>query len=123
MFDFGSFMNQPEVLTLIGTVLLALIGVLIAFLRMIQRKLDAVGHQIVNDHGPDSAKPNNLRDQIDEIQKDQAKGFEQVKAELRRQDKQYGEMHRSFSQEVEDRQALERRISDELRRLWEHNCK
>ena len=122
-------MTRPEVVSMIVTVVLAVLGALTAFAAMAKRWADAkfkpiekdvaaVRYQAENSHGPEG-KDVNLRDQIDTIQKEMREGF-------RRMDHQIGEMHDRQIQEVEDRQsvdarlqALDRRAQSEHASIWD----
>ena len=59
-------------------------------------------YQAVNTHGPDG-KNDNLRDQLDRMEKAMTKGFN-------RMDHQFGEIHDRQIQEAEDRQAVDSRL-------------
>ena len=106
-------MTRPEVVTMLVTVVLAVLGALTAFAAMAKRWADAkfkpiekdmaaVKSEAVNSHGPEG-KNINLRDQIDTIQTEMRAGF-------RRMDHQFGEIHDRQIQEAEDRQAVDSRL-------------
>lgn len=111
MIDLADLLQQPGVSEAMLSVLLALVALLVAFLGMLTRKLNAVTHQVVNDHGTGGGKEDNLRDQVDRIEKSLLAG-------QMRTDKQLEEMHKVLTQEVEDRQALEKRSQYEHARFW-----
>ena len=69
-----------------------------------QRDLAAVKDQTVNTHGPDG-KNDNLRDQLDRMEKAMTKGFN-------RMDHQFGEVH-------DRQQATDERALEEHHRLWD----
>ena len=106
-------MTRPEVVTMLVTVVLAVLGALTAFAAMAKRWADgkfkpiekdmaAVKSEAVNNHGPEG-KNINLRDQIDTIQTEMRDGF-------KRMDHQFGEIHDRQIQEAEDRQAVDSRL-------------
>ena len=106
-------MTRPEVVTMLVTVVLAVLGALTAFAAMAKRWADAkfkpiekdmaaVKSEAVNSHGTEG-KNINLRDQIDTIQTEMRAGF-------KRMDHQFGEIHDRQIQEAEDRQAVDSRL-------------
>ena len=122
-------MTRPEVVTMLVTVVLAVLGALTAFAAMAKRWADAkfkpiekdmaaVKSEAVNSHGPEGNNIN-LRDQIDTIQTEMRAGF-------KRMDHQFGEIHDRQIQEAEDRQAvdsrlqtLDRQTQSEHASIWE----
>ena len=108
-------MTRPEVVSIIVAVVLSLGGALVAFATAAKRWADSkfspiakdvkdTKEQAVNTHGPDG-KNDNLRDQLDRMEKSMTKGFN-------RMDHQFGEVH-------DRQQATDDRALDEHHRLWD----
>lgn len=103
--------KNPGVIEGMVTLIIAVLAALTGLVTVSIKKLNATLHQVENGHGP-SGKDDNLRDQMDRIEHTMTSGF-------RRLDKQHGETHRVLTQEVEDRQALERAKGAEHQRMWQ----
>ena len=103
--------SADEVKTALIGLIVALIGAVSALMLYLKAKLDrqqadlkAVKHETVNNHGPDG-KDDNLRDQLDRMEKSMTKGFN-------RMDHQFGEVH-------DRQQATDDRALEEHHRLWD----
>ncbi len=104
-------LSADEVKTALITLIVALAGAASALMLYFkakfdrqQRDLTAVRDQTVNTHGPDG-KDDNLRDQLDRMEKSMTKGFN-------RMDHQFGEVH-------DRQQATDERALEEHKRLWD----
>ena len=104
-------LSADEVKTALITLIVALIGTITALMLYLKAKFDkqqrdlaAVKDQTVNTHGPDG-KDDNLRDQLDRMEKAMTKGFN-------RMDHQFGEVH-------DRQQATDERALEEHKRLWD----
>ena len=104
-------LSADEVKTAMITLVVALIGTITALMLYLKAKFDrqqrdlaAVKDQTVNTHGPDG-KNDNLRDQLDRMEKAMTKGFN-------RMDHQFGEVH-------DRQQATDERALEEHKRLWD----
>ena len=104
-------LSADEVKTALITLIVALIGTITALMLYLKAKLDrqqadlkAVKYQTENNHGPDG-KDDNLRDQLDRMEKSMTKGFN-------RMDHQFGEVH-------DRQQATDARALEEHHRLWD----
>ena len=103
--------SAQEVKTALIGLIVALASVITALMLYLKAKLDrqqadlkAVKHETVNNHGPDG-KDDNLRDQIDRVERVVTNGF-------KRMDHEFGEVH--------DRQhATDARALEEHRHLWD----
>ena len=103
--------SADEVKTALIGLIVALAGVITALMLYLKAKLDrqqadlkAVKHETVNNHGPDG-KDDNLRDQLDRMEKAMTKGFN-------RMDHQFGEVH-------DRQQATDERALEEHHRIWD----
>ena len=103
--------SADEVKTALIGLIVALAGVITALMLYLKAKLDrqqadlkAVKYQTENSHGPDG-KDDNLRDQLDRMEKAMTKGFN-------RMDHQFGEVH-------DRQQATDERALEEHKRLWD----
>ncbi len=103
--------SASEVKTALITLIVALIGTITALMLYLKAKFDkqqrdlaAVKDQTVNTHGPDG-KNDNMRDQLDRMEKAMAKGFN-------RMDHQFGEVH-------DRQQSADERALEEHKRLWD----
>ena len=103
--------SADEVKTALIGLIVALAGVITALMLYLKAKLDrqqadlkAVKFQTENNHGPDG-KDDNLRDQLDRMEKSMTKGFN-------RMDHQFGEVH-------DRQQATDERALEEHKRLWD----
>ncbi len=103
--------SASEVKTALITLIVALIGTITALMLYLKAKFDkqqrdlaAVKDQTVNTHGPDG-KNDNMRDQLDRMEKAMAKGFN-------RMDHQFGEVH-------DRQQSTDDRALEEHHRLWD----
>ena len=104
-------MSADEVKTALVGLIVALVGAITALMLYLKTKFDKQNHdlaavkdQTVNTHGPDG-KDDNLRDQLDRMEKNMTKGFNRL-------DHQFGEVH--ARQQATDERALE-----EHKRLWD----
>ena len=104
-------LSADEVKTALITLIVALAGAASALMLYFkakfdrqQRDLTAVRDQTVNTHGTDG-KNDNLRDQLDRMEKAMTKGFN-------RMDHQFGEVH-------DRQQATDERALEEHKRLWD----
>ena len=104
-------LSADEVKTALITLVVALIGTITALTLYLKTKFDKQNHdltavkdQTVNTHGPDG-KNDNLRDQLDRMEKNMTKGFT-------RMDHQFGEVH-------DRQQATDERALEEHKRLWD----
>ena len=104
-------LSADEVKTALITLVVALIGTITALMLYLKAKFDKQNHdlaavkdQTVNTHGPDG-KNDNLRDQLDRMEKSMTKGFN-------RMDHQFGEVH-------DRQQATDERALEEHKRLWD----
>ena len=104
-------LSADEVKTALITMIVALIGTITALMLYLKAKFDkqnrelaAVKDQTVNTHGPDG-KNDNLRDQLDRMEKAMTKGFN-------RMDHQFGEVH-------DRQQATDERALEEHHRIWD----
>ena len=104
-------LSADEVKTALIGLIVALVGAVTALVLYLKAKLDrqqadlkAVKHETVNNHGPDG-KDDNLRDQLDRMEKAMTKGFN-------RMDHQFGEVH-------DRQQATDDRALEENHRLWD----
>ena len=104
-------LSADEVKTALITLVVALIGTITALMLYLKAKFDrqqrdlaAVKDQTVNTHGP-GGKNDNLRDQLDRMEKAMTKGFN-------RMDHQFGEVH-------DRQQATDERALEEHKRLWD----
>lgn len=127
--EYQEVMTRPEVITLVVSLITAVLLALTALAMMAKRWADrkfapiqagvaAVRYQAENEHGPDG-KDVNLREQLDEIQSEMRDGF-------KRMDHSFGEVHDRQQAEIKDRQALatevkalEERATREHTRIWE----
>ena len=103
--------SADEVKTALIGLIVALAGVITALMLYLKAKLDrqqadlkAVKHETVNNHGPDG-KDDNLRDQIDRVERVVTDGF-------KRMDHEFGEVH-------DRQQATDARALEEHKRLWD----
>ena len=103
--------SADEVKTALITLVVALIGTITALTLYLKTKFDKQNHdlaavkdQTVNTHGPDG-KNDNLRDQLDRMEKSMTKGFN-------RMDHQFGEVH-------DRQQSTDERALEEHKRLWD----
>ena len=104
-------LSADEVKTALITLIVALIGTITALMLYLKAKFDKQNHdlaavkdQTVNTHGPDG-KNDNLRDQLDRMEKAMTKGFN-------RMDHQFGEVH-------DRQQATDERALEEHKHLWD----
>ena len=104
-------LSADEVKTALITLIVALIGTITALMLYLKAKFDKQNHdlaavkdQTVNTHGPDG-KNDNLRDQLDRMEKNMTKGFT-------RMDHQFGEVH-------DRQQATDARALEEHKHLWD----
>ena len=104
-------LSADEVKTALITLIVAMIGTITALMLYLKAKFDKQNHdlaavkdQTVNTHGPDG-KNDNLRDQLDRMEKAMTKGFN-------RMDHQFGEVH-------DRQQATDERALEEHKRLWD----
>ena len=116
-------MTRPEVVAMIVTVVLSLLGMLVAFAAAAKRWADSkfspitkavaeTRQQTVNNHGPDG-KDVNLRDQLDDIQEEMRSGF-------KRMDHQFGEVHDRQIRTESRLEGVESRAASEHERIWKH---
>ena len=103
--------SADEVKTALIGLIVALAGVITALMLYLKAKLDrqqadlkAVKHETVNNHGPDG-KDDNLRDQIDRVERVVTDGF-------KRMDHEFGEVH-------DRQQATDARALEEHKHLWD----
>ena len=103
--------SADEVKTALIGLIVALVGAITALMLYLKAKLDrqqadlkAVKHETVNNHGPDG-KDDNLRDQIDRVERVVTDGF-------KRMDHEFGEVH-------DRQQATDARALEEHKRLWD----
>ena len=103
--------SAQEVKTAMVGLIVALAGAASALMLYLKAKLDrqqadlkAVKHETVNNHGPDG-KDDNLRDQIDRVERVVTDGF-------KRMDHEFGEVH-------DRQQATDARALEEHKRLWD----
>ena len=103
--------SADEVKTALIGLIVALAGVITALMLYLKAKLDrqqadlkAVKYQTENNHGPDG-KDDNLRDQIDRVERVVTDGF-------KRMDHEFGEVH-------DRQQATDARALEEHKRLWD----
>ena len=103
--------SADEVKTALVGLIVALAGVITALMLYLKAKLDrqqadlkAVKYQTENNHGPDG-KDDNLRDQIDRVERVVTDGF-------KRMDHEFGEVH-------DRQQATDARALEEHKRLWD----
>lgn len=119
--EYKEVMTRPEVLAMLATVIVAVLGALAALAGLAKRWADrkfapiqegvaAVRYQAENEHGP-FGKAVNLRDQLDEIQAEMRDGF-------KRMDHQFGEVHDRQIQQDRRIQGVENRVSEEHTRIW-----
>lgn len=108
---------------MIVTVVLSLLGMLVAFAAAAKRWADSkfspitkavaeTRQQTVNNHGPDG-KDVNLRDQLDDIQEEMRSGF-------KRMDHQFGEVHDRQIRTEYRLEGVESRAASEHERIWKH---
>ena len=104
-------LSADEVKTALITLIVALIGTITALMLYLKAKFDKQNHdlaavkdQTVNTHGPEG-KNDNLRDQLDRMEKAMTKGFN-------RMDHQFGEVH-------DRQQATDKRALEEHHRIWD----
>ena len=104
-------LSADEVKTALITLVVALIGTIMALMLYLKTKFDKQNHdlaavkdQTVNTHGPDG-KNDNLRAQLDRMEKNMTNGFN-------RMDHQFGEVH-------DRQQATDERALEEHKRLWD----
>ena len=104
-------LSADEVKTALISLIVALVGAITALVLYLKAKLDrqqadlkAVKYQTENNHGPDG-KNDNLRDQLDRMEKSMTKGFN-------RMDHQFGEVH-------DRQQATDERALEEHHRIWD----
>ena len=104
-------LSADEVKTALISLIVALVGAITALMLYLKAKLDrqqadlkAVKHETVNNHGPDG-KDDNLRDQIDRVERVVTDGF-------KRMDHEFGEVH-------DRQQATDARALEEHKRLWD----
>ena len=104
-------LSADEVKTALISLIVALAGVITALMLYLKAKLDrqqadlkAVKYQTENNHGPDG-KDDNLRDQIDRVERVVTDGF-------KRMDHEFGEVH-------DRQQATDARALEEHHRLWD----
>ena len=103
--------SADEVKTALISLIVALAGVITALMLYLKAKLDrqqadlkAVKYQTENNHGPDG-KDDNLRDQIDRVERVVTDGF-------KRMDHEFGEVH-------DRQQATDARALEEHKHLWD----
>ena len=103
--------SADEVKTALIGLIVALVGAITALMLYLKAKLDrqqadlkAVKYQTENNHGPDG-KDDNLRDQIDRVERVVTDGF-------KRMDHEFGEVH-------DRQQATDARALEEHRHLWD----
>ena len=103
--------SADEVKTALIGLIVALVGAITALMLYLKAKLDrqqadlkAVKHETVNNHGPDG-KDDNLRDQIDRVERVVTDGF-------KRMDHEFGEVH-------DRQQATDARALEEHKHLWD----
>ena len=103
--------SADEVKTALIGLIVALAGVITALMMYLKAKLDrqqadlkAVKYQTENNHGPDG-KDDNLRDQIDRVERVVTDGF-------KRMDHEFGEVH-------DRQQATDARALEEHKHLWD----
>ena len=103
--------SADEVKTALIGLIVALAGVITALMLYLKAKLDrqqadlkAVKYQTENNHGPDG-KDDNLRDQIDRVERVVTDGF-------KRMDHEFGEVH-------DRQQATDARALEEHHRIWD----
>ena len=103
--------SADEVKTALIGLIVALVGAITALMLYLKAKLDrqqadlkAVKYQTENNHGPDG-KDDNLRDQIDRVERVVTDGF-------KRMDHEFGEVH-------DRQQATDARALEEHKRLWD----
>ena len=103
--------SADEVKTALISLIVALVGAITALMLYLKAKLDrqqadlkAVKYQTENNHGPDG-KDDNLRDQIDRVERVVTDGF-------KRMDHEFGEVH-------DRQQATDARALEEHKRLWD----
>ena len=104
-------LSADEVKTALIGLIVALVGAITALTLYLKTKFDKQNHdlaavkdQTVNTHGTDG-KNDNLRDQLDRMEKAMTKGFN-------RMDHQFGEVH-------DRQQATDERALEEHKRLWD----
>ena len=104
-------LSADEVKTALISLIVALVGAITALMLYLKAKLDrqqadlkAVKYQTENNHGPDG-KDDNLRDQIDRVERVVTDGF-------KRMDHEFGEVH-------DRQQATDARALEEHKRLWD----
>ena len=104
-------LSADEVKTALISLIVALAGVITALMLYLKAKLDrqqadlkAVKYQTENNHGPDG-KDDNLRDQIDRVERVVTDGF-------KRMDHEFGEVH-------DRQQATDARALEEHKHLWD----
>ena len=104
-------LSADEVKTALISLIVALAGVITALMLYLKAKLDrqqadlkAVKFQTENNHGPDG-KDDNLRDQIDRVERVVTDGF-------KRMDHEFGEVH-------DRQQATDARALEEHKHLWD----
>ena len=104
-------LSADEVKTALIGLIVALVGAITALMLYLKAKLDrqqadlkAVKYQTENNHGPDG-KDDNLRDQIDRVERVVTDGF-------KRMDHEFGEVH-------DRQQATDARALEEHKHLWD----
>ena len=103
--------SADEVKTALVGFIVALLGLGASLMLYLKHKFDsqqadlkAVKHETVNNHGPDG-KDDNLRDQIDRVERVVTDGF-------KRMDHEFGEVH-------DRQQATDARALEEHKHLWD----
>jgi hypothetical protein len=115
---------RPEVLTALGAMVVAIIGVVtagfVALSRMLTRRLDQQGEhvaevkeQVSNSHGT------NLRNDMDEIRDLVIAQGEEMREGFRRMDHQFGEVHDRQIQTERRVEGVESRATEEHHRIWQ----
>ena len=109
-------LSADEVKTALIGLIVALVGAITALMLYLKAKFDkqqralaALKDQTVNTHGPDG-KNDNLRDQLDRMEKSMTKGFN-------RMDHQFGEVHDRDVQTTHRIENLEERAEADHKQL------